>query len=41
MTSELDQIYSIETFAPIDSNKLNKKDGAEALLSLLFLIKKV
>ena len=37
LTSELDQLHCMETFAPLNANKLTKKDREEALSSLLFL----
>ena len=41
MTSELAHIRDIETSVPLNANKLTRKDRAEDLLSLMFLVKKV
>ena len=37
VTSELDKLHDIETFATLNDNKLTKKDGADSLVSLMLL----
>ena len=40
VTSELDQLNEMKTFAPIDSNRLTKKDMSEVLAYLMLLTEK-
>ena len=40
MTSYLDQLHEMETFAPLDDNKLTRKDMVEDLASLVLLPEK-
>ena len=40
VTSYLEQLHDIKTFEPLNSNELNKKYRAFALVSLIFLTEK-
>ena len=40
MNSEIEQLHDMDTFAPLDDNKLTNKDRAHALASLMFLTEK-
>ena len=41
MTSYIEHIHEIDTFASIDDNKLTNKDGSEVIYSLMFLAEKI
>ena len=37
VTSDLAQLHEMETFTPLDANKLTNKNNAEAIYSLVFI----
>ena len=40
VNSDIEHLQNMETFSPLDANKLTKKDRLEALASLMFLTEK-